>query len=114
MFKQGDWPAQDVVVDTSKLIHTSSIQQPNSFLASSQVQGWMKELDGYTIPPITPTDGTCAGSPASVANAAANGWWSCGGYTRDTDITACPDKMTWGVSFDDGPAPYSKSSHVDL
>lgn len=67
----------------------------------------MKELDGYTIPNIPPTDGTCAGSPASVANAAANGWWSCGGYTRPTDITACPDKMTWGVSFDDGPAPYS-------
>jgi hypothetical protein len=25
------------------------------------------------------------------------------------DITACPDKFTWGVSFDDGPGPYSES-----
>lgn len=25
-----------------------------------------------------------------------------------TDVVACPDKLTWGVSFDDGPGPYSK------
>lgn len=26
-----------------------------------------------------------------------------------TDIVSCPDKYTWGVSFDDGPSPYSMS-----
>jgi peptidoglycan/xylan/chitin deacetylase (PgdA/CDA1 family) len=93
VFKQGDWPAEDVVVDTS----------------SSQVATWMKELQGYDIPDIPTTDGTCAGSPNSTANAAANGWWSCGHYTRPTDIVACPDKFTWGVSFDDGPAPYTQT-----
>jgi hypothetical protein len=68
----------------------------------------MKELQGFKIPDIPPTTGDCAGSPNATANAAANGWWTCGGHTRPTDITACPDKMTWGVSFDDGPSPYSK------
>jgi hypothetical protein len=70
----------------------------------------MKELDGWNIPNIPPTvDGTCAGSPSSVPGAQANGWWTCGGYTRTTDIVACPDKMTWGVSFDDGPSPYTQT-----
>jgi len=31
-----------------------------------------------------------------------------GGWTRDTDIVACPDKYTWGVSFDDGPSFYTQ------
>lgn len=71
----------------------------------------MTELNGFDIPDIPPTnDGTCAGDPAAAAEAASRGWWTCGGFTRDTDITACPDKMTWGVSFDDGPAPYSQYS----
>lgn len=71
----------------------------------------MTELDGFDIPDLAPTvDGTCAGDPAAAAEAASRGWWTCGGYTRATDITACPKKLTWGVSFDDGPAPYSEFS----
>lgn len=34
-------------------------------------------------------------------------WWTCGGCTRPTDIVACPDKLDWGVSYDDGPSPYT-------
>lgn len=69
----------------------------------------MKELDGFDIPDWSPTvDGTCASDPNSVSEAEDRGWWTCGGYTRDTDITACPDKLTWGVSFDDGPGPYTQ------
>ena len=26
---------------------------------------------------------------------------------RQTDITECPDKLTWGLSYDDGPSPYT-------
>jgi hypothetical protein len=48
---------------------------------------WMKELDGFVIPDIPPTkDGTCMGDPAAAAAAAANGWWTCGGYTRNTGM----------------------------
>lgn len=68
----------------------------------------MKELDGHDIPDLEPTvDGTCASDPNNVADAESRGWWSCGHYTRDTDITVCPDQYTWGVTFDDGPSPYS-------
>ena len=50
-----------------------------------EVQNWMKELEGFDIPNISPTvDGSCAGDPNAAAQAAANGWWTCGGYTRDT------------------------------
>jgi len=83
--------------------------------ASPEVAQWMKELDGHNIPNLAPTvDGSCGGDPAAAADAANRGWWTCGGYTRDTgmflkhpscvqahkssiDIVACPDKYTWGV-----------------
>ncbi|KAJ3759750.1 hypothetical protein EV360DRAFT_41281 [Lentinula raphanica] len=93
VFVAADWPAQDKIPDTS----------------SSEVQEWLKELDGWDIPDLSPTvDGTCVSDPANAANASARGWWTCGGWTRDTDITVCPGKpMTWGTSFDDGPAFYT-------
>lgn len=69
----------------------------------------MEELNGFNIPDISPTaDGTCVGDPAAASQAASRGWWTCGGYTRTTDITSCPTKMTWGVSFDDGPGFYTQ------
>ncbi|PPQ72315.1 hypothetical protein CVT26_007272 [Gymnopilus dilepis] len=78
------WPTPDQVPDTN----------------SPQVQAWMKELDGYNIPDLSTTvDGSCASDPAAAADAANRGWWTCGGYTRDTDIVACPDKLTWGVRY---------------
>jgi len=89
------------------------------FEASPEVQAWLKELEGRDIPDFSPTaDGSCVGDPAAAADAAKRGWWTCGGHTRDTgtltmlyfhhqrslhplfslpDITACPDKLTWGV-----------------
>ncbi|KDR80627.1 hypothetical protein GALMADRAFT_240970 [Galerina marginata CBS 339.88] len=85
------WPIADKVPDTN----------------SPEVQAWMKELDGIHIPDIPPTkDSNCAADPAAAADAAKRGWWTCGGYTRSTDIVACPKKLDWGVSFDDGPSPY--------
>ena len=90
---QGQWPAQDVVAPTN----------------STQVAQWMKELEGTDIPDLEPTqDGDCATDPTFAADAEARGWWTCGGWTAATDIVACPDKWTWGVSFDDGPSPYSE------
>ncbi|KAI6016173.1 carbohydrate esterase family 4 protein [Pisolithus microcarpus] len=92
VFQAASWPPQDQIAPTD----------------SAEVSEWMQELNGFDIPDIPPTtDGTCAGDPSAAADASDRGWWTCGGYTRDTDITACPDKLTWGVSFDDGPAFYS-------
>src|SRR6266702_1386866 len=75
---------------------------------SPEVQQWIQELEGFDIPDWSPTtDGTCAGDSAAAAEAKTRGWWTCGGITRDTDILACPKKYDWGVSFDDGPSPWS-------
>lgn len=76
----------------------------------------MKELKGLNIPNIKPTvDGSCVNDTAAAADAANRGWWTCGGHTRSTgtlvsyfeetsvnlrsDITSCPDKLTWGVRY---------------
>jgi len=89
----GSWPPLDKIPDTS----------------SPEVQTWMQELNGFNIPNLNPTvDGSCSNDPVSSANAASRGWWTCGGHTRSTDIVACPDKLTWGVSFDDGPSFYTQ------
>ncbi|KAF7770372.1 CAZyme family CE4 [Agaricus bisporus var. burnettii] len=94
VFMLNEWPAQDRVPETN----------------TPEVQEWMKELEGFNIPNISPTtDGSCAGDIEAAAQAAQRGWWTCGGYTRSTDIVACPDKLTWGVSFDDGPGPYTQT-----
>jgi peptidoglycan/xylan/chitin deacetylase (PgdA/CDA1 family) len=88
----GNWPDRDKVPATD----------------SPEVKAWMKELDGHNIPGLNPTvDGSCASDAGSAADAVNRGWWTCGGPTRDTDIVACPDKYTWGVSFDDGPSLYT-------
>lgn len=70
----------------------------------------MQELAGFDIPDWSPTaDGTCVGDPAAAAESKARGWWTCGGFTRDTDITACPKVYDWGVSFDDGPSRWTQT-----
>lgn len=94
VFVQGQWPAQDVVAPTN----------------STQVATWMKELEGTDIPDLEPTqDGDCSTDPEFAKDAQSRGWWTCGGWTAATDIVACPDKFTWGVSFDDGPSPYTQN-----
>lgn len=76
---------------------------------SSFVQQWIAEVaaSGVQIPDIpVSVDGSCESDPAKVANASIC-WWTCGGCTRDTDVVTCPDKMTWGLTYDDGPSPYT-------
>jgi len=94
IYNAADWPTQDITPPTD----------------SDEVQTWMQELNGFDIPDWSPTvDGTCVNDTLAASEAADRGWWTCGGYTRATDIVACPDKLTWGVSFDDGPAPYTQN-----
>ncbi|KAG7439769.1 glycoside hydrolase/deacetylase [Guyanagaster necrorhizus] len=93
VYSEGVWPTQDKTPPTD----------------TDEVQSWLAELDGWDIPDLEPTtDGTCASDPTFSADAASRGWWTCGAHTRDTDIINCPDKLTWGVSFDDGPGPYTQ------
>ncbi|KAH9913931.1 uncharacterized protein B0H18DRAFT_1047149 [Fomitopsis serialis] len=77
---------------------------------SDEVQQWIQEVmnSGVDIPDIPVTNpGACANNTAAVANASTNCWWTCGGCTRSTDVASCPTKNAWGVSYDDGPSPYT-------
>ena len=78
---------------------------------SPQVQQWISEIDWSKVPsvPSTVDSASCSGNPENLAQAGADGncWWTCGGCTRDTDVTTCPEKNTWGLSYDDGPSPYT-------
>ncbi|CAD6579930.1 MAG: chitin deacetylase [Tremellales sp. Tagirdzhanova-0007] len=72
---------------------------------SPQVQQWISEIDMSKVPDYNITDGTCSGTPGAITDGRC--WWTCGGCTRATDITECPDKYTWGLSYDDGPSPFT-------
>jgi peptidoglycan/xylan/chitin deacetylase (PgdA/CDA1 family) len=74
------------------------------------VQQWIQDVanSGVTIPNTTVTVvGGCPANPQAIADEANRCWWTCGGCTQDSDITTCPDKYTWGSTFDDGPAFYT-------
>lgn len=72
---------------------------------STEVQAWIKAIDWSAVPTYSQTTGECAGSPSAQTDGRC--WWTCGGCTRETDISECPDKLTWGLSYDDGPSPYT-------
>ncbi|KAI0308015.1 hypothetical protein B0F90DRAFT_1679448 [Multifurca ochricompacta] len=76
---------------------------------SPQVQQWIQEVQqsGVEIPSFSPNvAGGCPANPAAVADSS-RCWWTCGGCSRSSDITTCPQKFTWGLTYDDGPAPYT-------
>lgn len=74
------------------------------------MQQWIKDVaaSGVDIPNFAPTvaDGSCAANAAAAADST-RCWWTCGGCKADDDIEECPDKMTWGLTYDDGPALYT-------
>lgn len=93
---------------------------------SPEVQAWIKEVanSGVVIPNIPQTVagssiiyklqcyliffllGGCAANAAAAADQS-RCWWTCTGCTRATDITECPNKMQWGLTYDDGPSYYT-------
>ncbi|KAF8649844.1 hypothetical protein AX16_005607 [Volvariella volvacea WC 439] len=73
---------------------------------SPEVQQWIREVadSGVIIPDIpVNSPGGCAANPQAATDPA-RCWWTCGGCTRDTDITECPRPLEWGLTYDDGPA----------
>lgn len=95
-FTPGTFPALDTIPPTN----------------SPQVLAWIQEVanSGVTIPTLSATtatpDNPCTVNAALAADTS-RCWWTCGGCTRQTDIVSCPDKDTWGVSYDDGPSDYT-------
>ncbi|KAH9911430.1 uncharacterized protein BXZ73DRAFT_57018 [Epithele typhae] len=72
---------------------------------SDQVKAWIQEVNnsGVTIPSFSPTNpGGCANNTAAAADAS-RCWWTCGGC-ENNDVSTCPNKLTWGLTYDDGPA----------
>ncbi|KAG8791250.1 chitin deacetylase [Serendipita sp. 398] len=98
-----------IAMDGNGLLAIASYPELDKLPAtdSPEVKQWIQDVanSGITIPDITPTvAGGCATNPDRVGNSSIC-WWTCGQCTRETDITTCPDKLTWGLSFDDGPSP---------
>jgi peptidoglycan/xylan/chitin deacetylase (PgdA/CDA1 family) len=75
------------------------------------VQAWIKAVaaSGVDIPTFNPTvTGGCAANPDAMADKS-RCWWTCGGCVREDDIVDCPNKLQWGLTYDDGPSVYTPS-----
>lgn len=69
------------------------------------MQQWIKDVvaSGVGIPDIPQfnlggKDGMCQdeGNKARIGNTT-ECWWTCGHCVRASDVTVCPDKLTWGM-----------------
>lgn len=90
-----------------------------------QVKAWVEAIDWTKVPDIPANNlGECLNNTQGAADAATNGWWTCGAHHRDSayadytwsrrgrltavpsrvcaiaDIVACPEKNTWGLTFE--------------
>lgn len=76
-----------------------------------QVQEWISQIDWSKVPGWSKTQGEASSSenPDAVKEAGEDKrcWWTHGGCTAEDDITQCPNKHDWGLSYDDGPSPYT-------
>ncbi|KAG9284200.1 hypothetical protein G9A89_002860 [Geosiphon pyriformis] len=63
---------------------------------------WNKLVKKRTLPKISLVQSVGVCTPGvETCN------WSCDGCTRPDDIVECPDQGDWGLSYDDGPSPYT-------
>jgi len=75
---------------------------------SPEVIQWIQDVanTGIVIPNIPVNNpGGCANN--SDWNNPDNCYWLCTGCTRPIDVTECPTPLTWGLTYDDGPAFYT-------
>lgn len=108
------WPSIEHILKNSSLffsqVSINTVNYPTADAipptSAPELAGWLEAVKAANIPnnPIT-HDGDCASQPDPSANGSC--WWTCGGCTRATDVASCPDKNTWGVSYDDGPSDYT-------
>ncbi|KAG6874946.1 hypothetical protein C0992_005874 [Termitomyces sp. T32_za158] len=93
--------ATPTVVSGAPVLPNAALLSPANYPALDRVPPTDSDLVKHQTSP--------GGCPNNTA-AAADGdrcWWTCGGCTRQTDITECPTAMTWGLTYDDGPAFYT-------
>lgn len=74
---------------------------------SDLARQWISQIDLGSVPDIPTTNGGLCDAvvnPVQVQQAAANCWWTCNNCIREEDISVCPTRRDWGLTFDDGPS----------
>ena len=80
---------------------------------STTVQGWLSELDLSDVPDLPQT---VDGDPSQTKNypTSTGCWWSYNLCTAPDDVVFCPNHDVWGLTYDDGPSPFTPSRLADL
>jgi len=86
-------------------------------ISSPQVQQWIQDVKntGIVIPNFAPTNPGGCPNNTNILNDPTRCWWTCSGCTAAFDITECPTPLSWGLTYDDGPAFYTSEllSYLD-
>jgi peptidoglycan/xylan/chitin deacetylase (PgdA/CDA1 family) len=76
------------------------------------VKQWLNTIDLSKVPNLPPSNGgkvnfspTLCVPPTVIAPN--QGSWTCQKFVAPDDITDCPQKLTWGLTFDDGPSEFT-------
>ncbi|KAF9185395.1 chitin deacetylase [Haplosporangium sp. Z 767] len=77
---------------------------------SPQVKAWVDQIDWSKVPniPVAPSTPEVKNFPQCPPDSEvdpASCWWSCSGCVAPEDVITCPDRDTWGLTYDDGPSP---------
>ncbi|KAK3823493.1 MAG: hypothetical protein J3Q66DRAFT_279029 [Benniella sp.] len=80
---------------------------------SPQVQAWVAEIDWSQVPNIPVAEGLpdvphFPKCPPDEPLDRSTCWWSCAGCVAPEDVVTCPDKNSWGLTYDDGPSLATK------
>lgn len=92
--------------------HANSTEWPKPYTIPSTnndiARYWLGQID-FSLVPEAPINSNLScdpdADPQRFAQATKDCWWSCNLCTRREDITMCPNKGDWGLTFDDGPTP---------
>ncbi|KAF9998590.1 chitin deacetylase [Modicella reniformis] len=80
---------------------------------SPQVKAWVAEIDWSKVPNIPVAPGLqeiphFPQCPPDDQLDLSTCWWSCAGCVAESDVVTCPNKNTWGLTYDDGPSLASR------
>ncbi|KAF9092856.1 chitin deacetylase [Mortierella sp. AM989] len=94
----------DAAPATSFTLKLSEYPPPSAVppVDSPQVKKWLSEIDLSGAPSISLNSGEPPSCPDEVEEGVC--YWTCDDCSAD-DVVDCPDKNTWGLTFDDGPTP---------
>ncbi|KAH7052620.1 hypothetical protein BKA57DRAFT_391028 [Linnemannia elongata] len=100
-------------LSTTSALDASSYPRPGEIPSTTSLfaSAWLKELDLSAAPTILPTKRGHSECPSNPDPTICH--WTCSNCAL-TDVVACPDPSTWGLTFNGGPSSTATPELLDV